>query len=245
MRTGLLMSRLLDGLYPPVCVQCNAVLREGRALCDCCDEQLPRLEAPFCQCCGEAFAGRIEAAATCPRCLEEDPAYEFVRPVLRRDDGALELIHRFKYQCQIHLAGELGRIAAEAFSDPRLIQARQERWPLVPVPLHWRRQRRRHFNQSAEIARVMSRHCELPVLAALKRVRATGTQTALSRKQRRENLRGAFALSRHGRRMLQRLEAGVVLVDDVMTTGATVEECTRVLRRAGVGQVVVVALMRG
>lgn len=240
-----LISRLLDGLYPPVCDCCNQPLRNGRALCGHCDEALARLEAPFCQCCGEAFAGRIDSAATCPRCQEQDPAYEFVRPVLRRSEAALELIHRFKYQRRIHLAGELGRITAEAFADPRLIEAKRDGWPLVPVPLHGRRLRQRHFNQSAEIARVLSRCCGLPLVPGLKRMRATGSQTALTRKQRGDNLRGAFALSRLGRRSLERMRSGVVLVDDVLTTGATAEECTRVLQRAGVEQVAVVALMRG
>ena len=236
----------MDVLYPPVCAGCDLTLNRGRALCDACDADLPRLEAPFCQCCGEPFAGKVDVAATCPRCLEEQPVYDFARPVLSRSKPALELIHRFKYLREIHLAGELGRIATEAFEDRRLTDALRDSWPLVPVPLHRSRQRKRHFNQASEIARVLGRNRGSPVVPLLKRIRATGTQTKLTREQRRKNLHGAFELSRGGRRWLEEHQPmGVVLVDDVLTTGATVEECAKVLIKAGVDQVAVVTVMRG
>ena len=158
----------------------------------------------------------------------------------------LELIHRFKYLREIHLANDLGRIAAEAFEDKRLTDAQRGAWPLLPVPLHRSRQRKRHFNQAAEIARVIGREKGLPVLPLLKRIRSTGSQTKLSREQRRKNLSGAFELTSRGRRWLELDEPmGVVLVDDVLTTGATVEACTKVLHQAGVDQVAVVTVMRG
>ncbi len=236
----------LDLLYPPVCAVCDLALSKGEALCDSCREELPRLGAPFCQCCGEPFEGKVDAAATCPRCLEDPPAYDFARPALTRSQPALELIHRFKYLREIHLAGELGRIAFEAFEDRRLTDALRDAWPLVPVPLHRSRQRRRHFNQAAEIARVIGRHHKLPLLQALKRIRSTGSQTKLTREERQKNLSGAFELTKRGRRWIEEHEPmGVVLVDDVLTTGATVEECAKVLLKAGVDQVVVVTLMRG
>ena len=237
---------ILDLLYPPVCAGCSRSLRQGRCLCERCNAQLPRLEAPFCQSCGEAFEGKVDLAASCPRCLEEQPAYDFARPVLRRSQQALELIHRFKYLREIHLAGELGRIAAEAFDDKRLIDALRGRWPLVPVPLHRSRQRKRHFNQAAELARIIGKTHKLTVMPLLRRVRSTGTQTRLTREQRRKNLSGAFELTKRGRHWVeQHKPMGAVLVDDVLTTGATVEECAKVLLRAGLDQIVVVAVMRG
>ena len=236
----------LDLLYPPVCGGCSLPMKGGRSLCPSCDEDLPRLQAPFCQCCGEAFEGQVDAAATCPRCLEEEPAYDFARPALKRSKAALEFIHRFKYLREIHLATELGRITAEAFEDKRLMDALRDGWPLVPVPLHKSRQRKRHFNQAAEIARAIRKHHPLPVIPLLKRIRATGSQTKLTREQRRKNLSGAFELTQRGRRWLEQHEPmGVVLIDDVLTTGATVEECAKVLRKAGVDQVAVVTVMRG
>ncbi len=239
-------NAILDVLYPPVCTGCGISLSQGRALCSKCDEDLLRLKEPFCQCCGEPFEGRVDTAATCPRCLEEQPTYDFARPALRRSKEALELIHRFKYLREMHLAVELGRIAAEAFEDRRLTDALRGGWPLVPVPLHQSRQRKRHFNQATEIARVVGKHHQLPLVPMLKRVRATGTQTKLSREQRCRNLSGALELTRRGCRWIERFRpAGVVLVDDVLTTGATVEQCAKVLIKSGVDQVVVVAVMRG
>ena len=164
---------------------------------------------------------------------------------MRRDGQTLEIVHRLKYRREIHLAGELGRLLVEAFEDPRLHPAKAGGWPLVPVPLHRRRLRWRHFNQSAEIARVASGLLGLPLVQALKRVRVTETQTALGRKRRLKNLRGVFALTRRGRRWLEHPPGGVVLVDDVLTTGATAHECARTLRKAGVPRVVVVTVMRG
>ena len=239
------LSRALDALYPPACALCDAGLTHGRALCAACAADLPRLAAPFCQCCGEMFQGRIDGPFTCPNCHDLSFAFEFARPALVRDARTLELIHRLKYRREIHLACELGRLARAALDDPRLVPALAGRWPLVPVPLHRARLRLRHFNQAGEIARVLSDQTGLPVLHALRRTRPTATQTRLSRKQRLENLRGAFALTRQGRRRLESDPAGAVLIDDVLTTGSTVHECAKTLRRAGFLRVVVVTVMRG
>jgi ComF family protein len=115
----------------------------------------------------------------------------------------------------------------------------------VPVPLHHSRLRHRHFNQAAEISLALSRVVGLPLLHALKRVRKTETQTLLSRKQRMENLRGAFEITRAGKKWLSNGSTGAVLVDDVLTTGSTVHECARTLRKAGFKSVFVVTVMRG
>ena len=235
----------LDLLYPPVCALCNARLTRGRGLCDACDAALPRLAAPFCQTCGEMFSGQIAGAFACPNCRDLQFAFEFARPAMVRDDQTLELIHRLKYQRDISLATELGRLASEAFADPRLAPALAGCWPMVPVPLHRRRLQYRHFNQAEEIARELARHTGLPILRALRRIRRTDTQTRLTRKQRMANLRGAFAVTRQGRRWIEATAGGAVLIDDVFTTGSTVHECADTLRRAGFRKVVVVTVMRG
>ena len=137
-------------------------------------------------------------------------------------------------------------VAAEAFADERLRPALQANWPLVPVPLHRTRLQHRNFNQAAEIARVVARHTALPVLPALKRIRRTDTQALLGRKARLHNLRGAFALTSAGRRHLATATgAGAILIDDVLTTGSTVEACAATLRHAGFKSVLVVTVMRG
>ena len=240
-----LLTAGLDLLYPPACVVCLEGLSHGRALCAPCDADLPRLAAPFCQICGESFDGEIEAAFACPNCSKLTFSFQFARPAMIRDDRTLEMVHRLKYGRELYLAKDLGRLAAEAFHDSRLAPALAEGWPLVPVPLHRRRFQHRHFNQAAEISRELASHCGLPVLHALKRSRSTEHQTTLTRSQRLENLRGAFDITAAGQRRIQACPAGAILVDDVLTTGSTVDECAKVLRRAGFQEVCVVTVMRG
>lgn len=238
-------SRALDLLYPPVCEVCDLALTEGRSLCEACDADLPRLADPFCQRCGEAFPGKIDQAFTCPNCSTLKFAFDFARPALVRDDRTLDMIHRLKYSRQLHLAKELGRLASDAFHDTRLDEARSGKWPLIPVPLHRRRFQHRHFNQAEEIARELSLHTGMPVLNALRRTRATGHQTALSRAQRLENLRGAFSTTRKGANAITKNRDGAILIDDVFTTGSTVDECAKTLRKAGYREIAVVTVMRG
>lgn len=240
-----LASRALDLLYPPLCALCQENLAEGRALCDACDADLPRLPEPFCKTCGEPFPGEIEGPFACPNCSKLKFAFEFARPAMVRDERVLEIIHRLKYGRELYLAKDLGRLVAGAFADPRLAPALAGNWPLVPVPLHRKRLQHRHFNQAEEISRVLSAHTGLPVIGALRRMRATEHQTALTRSQRLENLRGAFVITAAGRRRIEQSPAGAVLVDDVLTTGSTVDECAKILRRAGFQKVFAVTVMRG
>ena len=240
-----LVARALDLVYPPACAVCQTALTDGRALCDDCDISLPRLAAPFCQTCGEMFQGRIEGKFACPNCSHLKFSFEFARPAMVRDDRTLDMIHRLKYARELHLARDLGRLAAESFADPRLAPALAESWPLVPVPLHRRRFQHRFFNQAEEIARELSFISGLPVVKALARIRATEHQTSLTRAQRLENLRGAFQITRTGARVISQKPAGAVLVDDVLTTGSTVDECAKTLRRAGFKRIFIVTVMRG
>jgi len=238
-------GRLLDLLYPPLCELCGEGLKNGRALCGACSEDLPRLRLPFCKSCGEAFEGEIDGEFTCPNCATLEFSFEFARSALVRDSRSLDLIHRLKYGREVHLAAELGWLGAEAFEDPRLAPALLGNWPLVPVPLHRKRQQGRHFNQAEELARALSHHTNLPLLDALLRHRSTETQTLLTRKQRLENLRGAFSLSTQGRRWVKKFPVGAILIDDVLTTGSTVDECAKTLRLGGFQKVIVVTIMRG
>lgn len=238
-------ARALDPLYPSHCALCESKLTHGRALCRSCDDDLPRLPAPFCESCGEAFSGRIDGPFECPNCSGMTFSFEFARPAMIRDERTLEMIHRLKYERRIHLADALAGLAFSAFDDVRFERALAERWPLVPVPLHRSRLRLRHFNQAAEIACGLASRTGLPVLDALKRVRRTDTQTLLGRKKRMANLRGAFEAGRRAARWLQSGPRGAVLVDDVLTTGSTVNECAKTLRRAGFLRVQVVTVMRG
>ncbi len=236
-------GQVLDWLYPSVCAVCDEVQSGGRTLCAACDGDLPRLVPPFCSRCGEHFEGRIDDEFTCPNCSTLKFAFEFARPAMMLDGRTRGMIHRLKYGKGIHLAAELGRLAAEGLEDPRFRTALAEKWPLVPVPLHPRRQAWRYFNQAEEIARAVGKTAGLPVVRALKRVRRTEAQTHLTRAQRLVNLRGAFQSSGAGRRWPRK--EGAILVDDVFTTGSTVDACAKELRKAGFRKVFVLTVMRG
>lgn len=231
---------VLDLVYPASCCGCGEPVEGGEALCSPCRAEVPDLESPFCQSCGEMFDGAIESEFACSNCRGQKFHFDFARPGVPRSEAAMELIRDLKYSRRLHLAGEVARLAGRAFRDERLGVVLEEAWPLVPVPLHRRRLRWRQFNQAAEIARPLGKSWGLPVLGALKRIRPTVTQTRLSRHQRQVNLKGAFSVVGEVDKL-----PGVVLVDDVFTTGSTVNECSRVLLRAGVQKVVVVTAMRG
>ncbi len=243
-----IVRRAVDGLYPPVCELCGVGLSHGSALCKTCETGLPRIASPFCETCGESFAGQIDGPFDCPNCKEISFHFEFALAAMDRCDETLELVHRLKYGREIHLAAELGKLASKVFSDRRYQIALEEKWLLVPVPLHRSRLRTRQFNQAEEIARIVAKQCELPIANVLKRVRRTETQTRLTRKQRMDNLKKAFAVrtSWKGEKPAALTQAkGVVLVDDVFTTGSTVDACARVLRKAGVKRIVVLTVLRG
>jgi ComF family protein len=189
-----------------------------------------------------AFVGRPDA--TCGLCQRAHPPFERAVAYGSYDGGLRDLIHLLKYQ-QVRPAAEvLGRMLADAIAhlEPSLPEGAI---PVMPVPLHPRKQRQRGFNQAELIARVALKRLDRPQrfqlrTGALVRQRETGSQIGLTRHQRRENLRGAFAVV-HPAMVAQR---DILLVDDVLTTGTTASECARVLRRAGAERVWVVTVAR-
>lgn len=218
---------------------CGADTPTRRHLCAGCLEKATRIEAPFCRECSQPFDGAIEGAFTCSNC--EGRRFHFDCAVSRyRSTGLVrDLIHRFKYDRCLYLRRPLAEWLAETLDDAR-ITAHPFDW-LVPVPLHAARRREREFNQADELARLVAERHGERVLHALRRVRYTTTQTRLDREERMQNLRDAFRV-RHGRKVSG---SHLILVDDVFTTGSTVDECARVLKGAGAASVRVVTVARG
>ncbi len=228
----------LDVLYPPQCAVCHGAAPSGEVLCEACLEKAPRIVAPYCQVCSQPFAGNIKGPFTCSDCNERHFAFACAVATRRSRDSVRELIHQFKYGGKIPLKKQLGRWLSETLEDPRLREPRCER--LVPVPLHHARRRERGFNQAHILAEELSRASGIPVLDCLRRTRYTATQTAFDRAARMENLRGAFHLRQH--RAVTDLH--LLLIDDVLTTGSTVDECARVLMAAGAASVRVATVAR-
>ncbi|HEY2572497.1 MAG TPA: phosphoribosyltransferase family protein, partial [Verrucomicrobiaceae bacterium] len=156
------------------------------------------------------------------------------------------MIHRFKYQRRLDLRGVLSCLLAEVLEDPRLAAIERSEWVLAPVPLHHARERERQYNQAWELCREFSAVSGIAAVKVLRRLRPTTSQASLTRHQRIENLRGAFALDRSVLKQGTLRNRSVLLVDDVLTTGSTASECARVLmRRGGAAKVVVITVARG
>jgi competence protein ComFC len=228
----------LSLLYAPHCAHCKADTPSGCHLCETCSRSARRLIAPFCQICSEPFSGEITAAFSCMNCGDRHFHFTGVVAPYRSRGVVRDFIHRFKYDGHFYLRHPLAAWMAAGFDDARLASPAID--ALVPVPLHAARRREREFNQAEVLATLAGAARQIPVLRDLQRIRYTTTQTRLNREERMENLRGAFRIRNNTRVQGRHL----VLIDDVMTTGSTVEECARVLRQAGAASVRVLTVAR-
>lgn len=244
-------TAFLNLVYPCRCEICETVVASGRSgaarwLCDPCLDKLPRVEAPFCKVCGEPSEGAITDEYRCGNCADLHLHFEFAVSSCRARDAVRLMIHRFKYQRRLDLRGVLSCLLAEVLEDPRLAAFDRREWLLVPVPLHHARERERQYNQAWELCRELAAVSGITALKAMRRVRPTTSQASLTRHQRIENLRGAFAMDASHLKTNALRGRKVLLVDDVLTTGSTTSECARVLRReGGVEKVVVITVARG
>jgi ComF family protein len=232
------LTGLFDLLLPPACPLCRQELAvpSPTGLCRTCLGELPPLPAPRCPRCALPFATEGGVDHLCEPCLRQAPAFSQVIALGIYDGLLRESIHRLKFQNQINLDRPLARLLAENLDQARLPVGSDL---IVPVPLHAQRLRQRGYNQSLLLAKQLGKHRRSPVAPRLLiRTLPTPPQQGLSLNVRQQNLRGAFALTNP----LQ--GESVLLIDDVMTTGATVRECARVLRAGGAGEVVVAVIGR-
>lgn len=228
-------------VYPEVCQLCG----RGRAspaegfVCAECRAQARFIEPPFCERCGRPYTADVQGPFECADCLEAGWAFRTARSAVVARDGVLDAIHRYKYGRALWLEPFL---AGLLISQAAPVLATQSWHALVPVPLHPTRQRQREFNQAERLAGRLSQATGIPVnRRLLRRAAPTRTQTQLTRRQRLANVRAAFAMRPGARLEGQRL----VLIDDVMTTGATTGACAAALRAAGASEVCVWTVARG
>jgi ComF family protein len=227
----------LDALYPPTCLACRAAIAETDALCPVCWGRMGFIERPYCDRLGTPFEHDVGEGVLSARAVENPPAFHRARAVARFEDGpARRLVHRLKYSDRGELARPMGAWMARAGAD-LLIDADA----IAPIPLHFGRLWMRKFNQAASLAREIARRtgkpCETDLLA---RVKATRSQVGLTREQRADNVQGAFRCGEAARARGRR----IVLVDDVMTSGATANAAARALLRAGATRVDVLVFAR-
>lgn len=228
----------LNFLLPPRCLSCRGRVEDQGTLCAACWKGLTLLGEPCCYRCGYPFPFRMPEESLCPSCIRRRPAFDRARAVFRYDDASRALILPFKHSDDIHGAPVYGQWLARAGA---VLLAEADL--VAPVPLHPRRLLRRRYNQAGLLAQAAGKRAGTPVAVdLLRRRRHTPTQAQKSPSARRRNVQGAFAVHERWKNRVQGRR--IVLVDDVLTTGATVEECARVLCRAGAGAVDVLTLAR-
>lgn len=235
-----LLSSLLDLLFPPLCHVCKRFIPRGRKihLCPDCSAGFTPIGPPLCTICGTPFLTEGGIDHPCASCLSHPPPYDAARAAFLFHGPARELIHRFKYNRHIQLRRPLGLLLAERLTPD------VARWGadlLLPVPLHRRRLTQRGFNQAALLVELLAKEWHIPLSRHnLRRIRWTEPQVNLPAHERPGNVRGAFALARPAEVVGRR----IVLVDDVFTTGSTLAECGRVLKRAGATAVYAVTVAK-
>lgn len=230
MKWNSLVDAVTDAVLPSHCLLCGERGQGRLSLCAACAADMPRNDV-CCMRCGLPLAA---AAPLCGRCQKCAPPWDAAWVPFRYEWPLAPLEARFKFGADLAAGRSLATLWTGSTPPVELPQA------VVPVPLHRSRLRRRGYNQALELAKPLARQLGIPLLRdALQRVRATGAQTDLNALQRRRNVRGAFAVPAGAA-----LPAHVAVLDDVFTTGATLGECARVLRRAGVARVDVWALAR-
>lgn len=233
-----LLRLMLDALLPPLCLSCQAEVAEPGSLCPACWSAVAFIGDPACACCGQPFELDAGEGAVCGECVRRPPAYGRARSVLRYDDASRGLVLRLKHADRLEGVGGFARWMARAGAG-----LLKEADLLVPVPLHRWRLLARRYNQAALLANAVGRLSGVRVEPTLLlRDRRTVPQGHLGHDARARNVRGAFRLAE---RLRPRLEGRrVVLVDDVLTSGATAEECARVLLKGGAASVDVLTLGR-
>ena len=215
----------LDIALPTLCVACREPV-SGEGVCATCWAKLSFIAPPFCPRLGIPFVYDPGPGLLSMEAIADPPAYQRARAAVRYDDVARTLVHALKYQDRTDLAPAMGRWMARA---GRELLADAD--ALVPVPLHWRRGWSRRYNQSGALARVIERQSGVKLASeALRRVRPTEQQIGLSRSQRATNVQGAFKVA--AQRQSEIAGRRVILIDDVLTSGATADACARALLRA-------------
>jgi ComF family protein len=230
----------LDLVYPPVCLACRRATAAHFALCPECWTQMRFIERPYCERLGVPFDVDLgQPGLLSPEAIANPPAFARARSVALFDDGPSRLIvHRLKYYDRLEIARPVGRWMARAGAE-----LLEEADVLAPVPMHPLRLVKRRHNQAAVLAKAISRETGVPAaMRALERVKQTPPQVGLSRAQRAANLQGAFRVGEDGKFAI--LDRSVLLIDDVLTSGATANACARALLRAGAKRVDVLTFAR-
>jgi ComF family protein len=239
---GKRLQPIVDLVFPRSCLQCQVKVNEHsdyQFLCRDCSREIHFAHPPACTTCGYPFFGILAGPRKCPHCTELDPVFAQGKTLFLAKGPARALLHELKYRNGLYVLGDLSRMALSQHHYIRyLTDAR-----LVPVPLHKDKLRERGYNQSLYIAQALAQIAPgARVLDCLIRTRFTRTQTRLDRTARFQNMKNAFALTPS---IHLNLQDSFILIDDVFTTGSTLNACAEVLRQAGAESIMVATLGHG
>ncbi len=237
-----LSGMLLEVFFPRSCVSCGDGVEDSgyEHLCRECARELFLVAAPHCRICGYPFHGMLVGPTSCPHCAELDPVFEAGKTIFLAKGPGRALVHELKYRTGFYLLRDIERMIRTSGDYLDFISDAV----LVPVPLHPDKQRERGYNQSERIARALARATDgrSRMECLLQRTKFTQTQTSLNREDRDRNVKNAFALLPEA---VVIPEQPYILVDDVFTTGATLNACAAALQRAGAEQIKVATLGHG
>ena len=231
-------NRLLDVVYPPLCMACGDNISENGSICAGCWADINFISDPQCEICGFPFDFEAQEASVCGRCIAVKPSFSKTRAVFVYDDTSSKMVTSFKYsdrtENRVAYAKWMMRVGEEMLREADFI---------VPVPLHIGKLVLRKYNQAALLAGELGKMtCGKVLQAALIRKKYTKTQATFSYKARFKNISGAFKVNPRYINMLKNKK--ILLIDDVITTGATAEECAKILKKAKVARVEVLTLAK-
>ncbi len=237
-----LLEDLVGLIYPNICQFCEkeiATTKEGY-VCKRCKNNIKHIEPPFCERCGKPFSGSITVRFICADCKISKIYFDHARSAVEYEGIIKKAVHLYKYRSALWIEPMLADILITTVQK----DLNPDEWDsIIPVPLHFVKYYERGFNQAERLSNFISKATKIPVnKKVLKRIKYTETQTTRDRTKRSENVKNAFAVKDKigwlkGKK--------IILIDDVMTTGSTVNECSRMLRRAGVAKIDVWTFARG
>jgi len=238
-RTKNIIDKILSFFLPRTCFCCGADLKTKHLLCPSCLDKVKLVKGLICARCGVPLNSGGKYCYNCRGSKAAKYKCSFIRSALKFNEPTRALVHAFKYEKYLNIAPYFAELMYNTY---RKNAEYREASFLVPVPIYKSRQRKRGFNQAEVLAKHLSKICGIPVLNALIRVKNTASQTKLTREQRQQNIADAFVLAK-GMESKIKKEA-FILIDDVCTTGATLEECAKVLKAAGAREVLALTALR-
>ncbi|MBI5417977.1 ComF family protein [Candidatus Poribacteria bacterium] len=237
-------SDLLDFMFPRTCINCKNIIKKdyiGLNLCNICYNQIKEIKPPFCKICGNPFNLRIEYDRICNNCNDSKPHYNVLCGAVEYNEITSALVYAFKYYKKYFLASDMAWVMFNSIQKNIFELDLKNVDCIIPVPLFSRKKRERGFNQSELLAKYFSEISGIPLNNnILYRTLDTVSQSSLDENTRRKNVKNAFRID-----IKQSIKnKKILLIDDVSTTGATINECSRVLKKGGCEEVKVVVFAR-